>query len=188
MNACKKDVAGRRRKKEERARAAEHTARGMGARKHKFDKETGEKLTRLHIRDKDGPARWAAWRGMGRAARGEIKKPGHSDAAEAARAIIHTLTLECAHCGALVDWRAAKTAMSKARGHKRTRGCGCAGKQCAKKCKPNEFRRKQHEMAAKMRAGKRVLVAWPRSVKDVDTWARPKAAALRAAQFAEENA
>ena len=147
----------------------------MAARRHKTDRANGEKLTRHRLRDPTGPARWAALRRMGRAWQSGEKR-GEGKACKDALALVRKLTLECEQCGALVDWRRAKTAMRKARGQKRNRGCGCAGRRCTKYWAPKKFGTTQRAMATELRNGKRVLAAWPRNADDADIWQRPEEA------------
>ena len=157
----------------------------MAARRHKTDSTNGEKLTRHRLRDPTGPARWAALRRMGRAWQSG-KKRGEGEACTAALALVRKLTLECGQCGALVDWRRAKTAMRNAKGKKRNRGCGCAGRRCTKYWAPKKFGKTQRKMAAALRSGERILAAWPRNADDADIWQRPAGATRRVTARAED--
>ena len=97
-------------------------------------------------------------------------KVGLAQGCEDARAIVNTLTLACRRCGALVDWRCAKTHARRAKRTGLAKNAGCAGKGCTKQFKPTKFKDTQMRMAAKLLNGGRVLAAWPKDVEDTEVW------------------
>ena len=121
---------------------------------------------------------------MGRAWK-DVKRRGREKACKDALKLVRTLTLECGQCGALVDWRRAKTAMRRARGKKRNKGCGCAGRRCTKHWAPQKFGRTQRKMAEALLCGERILAAWPRNADDANIWQRPEEAVRRVTARAE---
>lgn len=133
----------------------------------------GTVVRRRLTRDPDGPDRWAY---RARCGSGIVKKkPGHAWRSEAARDETRRWTLQCRRkdCGALIDWRRAKDNARRRGRLTMAKGDGCAGRRCAARHDKAKFARTQRQMAAQLRAGTRVLAAWPADVWDTDVWILP---------------
>ena len=158
----------------------------------RYDAATGEWLTRVQLRDPEGPARWARWHGQ--PTRGGSR--GESERVKEALHTLNTLTLECRTCGGLVDWGAAKTeAANRLPAYMRNKGTkfayaaqireakqkmtmaetdGCAGPQCTRRCQKTRYANTQRKMARAVLDGTRVLLTWPATLADVEAWQRPE--------------
>ena len=89
----------------------------------KYRTQDGEKQRRLVIRDPEAQE-WWAYRGR---TGGERPKPGCGKGCKEGREAVHKMTVQCGRkgCGALVDWRAMKTAAYDARRAAVAAGAGC---------------------------------------------------------------
>ena len=101
--------------------------------------------------------------------------------------MIHKLTLVCRRvgCGALVNWRHAKAKANRMGRGTLAKGDGCAGHRCAARFKRARFAAQQRKMAAALRAGRRVLAAWPQHADDTEVWLLPAEMRDAAALVAE---
>ena len=143
----------------------------------------GEKQTRKITRDPAATRRWEEWKRRPPRNDGTLRAPGHAEALKATRKEIGSRTLECPRCGLLVDWRAAKSAATKARRELRA-GDGCRGRRCGKRrrARSPERARAQIKMARALLNGTRTLAAWPAHALDWQVWTRPKTVCVRIAR------
>jgi hypothetical protein len=92
-------------------------------------------------------------------------KRGHADGTLDSLATCASLTLECARCGALVHWLAARARARKAGRALHAPGDGCTSRACAINFRRGQFLKAQLSMAVRLAAGQRKLIDWPEGLR-----------------------
>ena len=143
----------------------------------------GETQTRKITRDPAARQRWDEWKRHPPRRDGTLRAPGRAERLKETRREVSSRTLECPRCGLLVDWRAAKSAATKAR-RKLRAGDGCRGRRCGKRrrARSPERARAQTKMARALLCGARTLAAWPAGATDWHVWTRPKRQCMKIAK------
>jgi len=144
----------------------------------------GELQTRL-VRDPSVQARAARERARHHAP-GERAKQGCAAGSLAALREIHSFTVTCKRCGALVDFRCAKAEATLASRAHFEGGDGCSSECCsrAKDWRPERFRTQQLRMAQQLHDHGRVLIGWPVDSADKERWVYDEQATQRVAEAA----